>query len=45
MVEKIVEASLFETGVLLVDFGEDNSVGRNILGELSLVLLPVIVDF
>jgi hypothetical protein len=42
-VEEVVEAGLFEAGVLLVDFGKNDGVGWNVLGELSLVLLPVIV--
>lgn len=45
LVEEIVKAGVFKTGVFLVDFGKDDGVGRNVLGEFSLVLLPVIVDF
>lgn len=40
VVEEILKGSLSETGVLLVDLREDNSVSRHILGELLLILSP-----
>ncbi len=43
MVEQIVEGGVLESSVLLVDFRENNSVGWNVLGKLSLFLLPVII--
>lgn len=41
--EKIVEAGVLESSVLLVDFRENDSVGWNVLGKFSLFLLPVII--